>query len=115
MKAVVLLCCALALAPAAQAAGAPPPYKPASAAEDGLLGRALGALVLAAAAAGALAYGARRAGLGRAAPAQRVLQRVDTLRLSQKAALHTVRYGGRQLLLAESEGGLRLLRDEECP
>ncbi|MCE3261336.1 MAG: hypothetical protein K0R43_415 [Pseudoduganella sp.] len=115
MKAAVLLCCALALAPAAQAAGTPPPYKPAAAPEDGLLGRALGALVVACVAAGVLVYGAKRAGLGRAAPGRRVLERVDTLRLSQKSALYTVHYRGRQLLLAESEGGLRLLRDEECP
>jgi flagellar biogenesis protein FliO len=101
---------AAALAGAAQAAPARLPFKSA-AADDGLAGRAVAALLGVAALAGAGAWAVKRAGWTpvRGAAQPRTLQRIDTMRLSTKTTLFVVGWQGEQWLLAEGEGGVRLL------
>jgi hypothetical protein len=109
--------CAPCAHTAAQGAPAPPAKTPIPFRQDkesgaGLAARAAGVLALAALAAYGGAVALRRHGLaGRALPGRtRRVRLAETVRLSRRSVLHVVEYRGEELLLAESEHGVQLIR-----
>jgi flagellar biogenesis protein FliO len=107
---------ACALAGAAQAGPARLPLKPA-AADGGLAARAVAALLGVAALAGAGAWMLKRSGRAprRAGARPPALQRRDSMRLSTRTTLFVVGWQGAEWLLAEGEGGVRLLAGPAAP
>ncbi|MBV8464751.1 MAG: flagellar biosynthetic protein FliO [Burkholderiales bacterium] len=87
------------------------PFKPASAADDSLVFRAIAAFLLAAAAAYGLAWCIKRflPGIGKSLGQDRQLTRLEAIRLTPRSTLVRVRYGDEELLLGESEHGVTLL------
>jgi hypothetical protein len=109
--------CACATVPVpARDASAPPaktaiPFKREPESGAGLAARAAGVLALGALAAYGGVAALKRSGLaGRTLPGRaRRVRPVETVRLSRRSTLHVVEYRGEELLLAESEHGLRLV------
>ena len=87
------------------------PFKQDKESGAGLADRAAGVLALAALAAYGGSFALKRSGLaGRALPGKtRRVRLAETVRLSRRSVLHVVEYRGEELLLAESEHGLRLI------
>jgi hypothetical protein len=110
--------CAIAVVPArALESSAPPaqtpiPFKQDKESGADLAARAAGVLALGALAAYGGAVALKRSGLaGRALPGRtRRVRLVETARLSRRSVLRVVEYRGEELLLAESEHGLRLIQ-----
>lgn len=116
--AVLGTACAVAAVPVlAQVASAPPaktaiPFKQDKESGADLAARAAGVLALGALAAYGGAVALKRSGLaGRTLPGKTRRVRVaETVRLSRRSVLHVVEYRGEELLLAESEHGLQLIK-----
>jgi hypothetical protein len=90
------------------------PFKQEEESTAALAGRGLAVLALAALAAygGALALkrlGLVRPGLPGLSGQARRVRLLETMRLSRRSVVHVVHYRGEELLLAESEHGVRLL------
>ena len=116
--AAALLGAALAIAAPALAQNATPPgmkkpipFKQDEASGPALAARGVAVLALAALAAYGGALVLKRSGLGaKTLPGKvRRVRLVESVRLSRRSVLHVVHYRGEELLLAESEQGLRLL------
>lgn len=90
------------------------PFKQDEESTAALAGRGLAVLALGALAAygGALAlkrFGLARPGVAGLAGKVRRVRLLETVRLSRRSVLHVVHYRGEELLLAESEHGVRLV------
>ena len=103
---------ASALEASAPAAKTPIPFKQDKASGADLAARAAGVLALAALAAYGGAVALTRSGLGgRAFPGKtRRVRLAESVRVSRRSVLHVVEYRGEELLLAESEHGLQLIK-----
>jgi flagellar biogenesis protein FliO len=87
------------------------PFKQERQSTDSLAYQSFAVLILASLAAYGIALALKRFNLtrGRAQKKQRRLQTLDIIRLSRRSTLFVVEYSGSQLLLAESDNGVKLL------
>ena len=104
--------CALRAEPAAAAPHSAIPYKQEKQGGAGVAYQGLAGLILASLAAYGIVLGLKKMKSmpGGALRKQRRMTLVETTRLSRRSLLHVVDYHGEELLLAESEHGLTLLK-----